>query len=269
MKKTKIICSIGPSTQNWDNFKGLVEAGMNVARINFSHATIEERELDESLIKSNTIEENIVTNKEITKTVTHGLSSSEVITVLPSTTEVNDTAGKEYTVGIEWSSEDYDSTKSGWYTFVGNYVNLPDALVNKYSAKITAKVFVSPKTSAEVKNILAEIENLNSDDYTLDSWNALTEAKTELENVLAEAYPTQELVDEKSNALKEAYNNLSKKHEDTPTEPGQDTPTEPGQPEPTPAAGCQGGCGGSILTSIFGVLTLVGSVMVLRRKRKE
>jgi len=51
MKKTKIICSIGPSTQNWENFKGLVENGMNVARINFSHATKEERELDESLIK--------------------------------------------------------------------------------------------------------------------------------------------------------------------------------------------------------------------------
>jgi len=51
MKKTKIICSIGPSTQTWENFKGLVEAGMNVARINFSHATMEERKLDESLIK--------------------------------------------------------------------------------------------------------------------------------------------------------------------------------------------------------------------------
>ncbi len=51
MKKTKIICSIGPATQEWEKFKGLVEAGMNVARINFSHATIEERQLDESLIK--------------------------------------------------------------------------------------------------------------------------------------------------------------------------------------------------------------------------
>ena len=51
MKKTKIICSIGPSTQIWENFKGLVEAGMNVARINFSHATLEERKLDESLVK--------------------------------------------------------------------------------------------------------------------------------------------------------------------------------------------------------------------------
>ena len=51
MKKTKMICSIGPSTQNWESFKGIVEAGMNVARINFSHATMEERKLDESLVE--------------------------------------------------------------------------------------------------------------------------------------------------------------------------------------------------------------------------
>ena len=50
MKKTKIICSIGPSTQKWENFKGIVEAGMNVARINFSHATLEERKIDEDLV---------------------------------------------------------------------------------------------------------------------------------------------------------------------------------------------------------------------------
>lgn len=51
MKKTKIVCSIGPSTQIWENFKGLVEAGMNVARINFSHATLEERRIDEELVE--------------------------------------------------------------------------------------------------------------------------------------------------------------------------------------------------------------------------
>ncbi|MBQ8472622.1 MAG: pyruvate kinase [Bacilli bacterium] len=44
MKKTKIICSIGPSSSNVETFKKMVEAGCNVARINFSHATIEERE---------------------------------------------------------------------------------------------------------------------------------------------------------------------------------------------------------------------------------
>ena len=51
MKKTKIICSIGPSTQKWEAFKGIVEAGMNVARINFSHATLEERKVDEELVE--------------------------------------------------------------------------------------------------------------------------------------------------------------------------------------------------------------------------
>lgn len=50
MKKTKIICSIGPATQKWESFKGIVEAGMNVARINFSHATVEERKIDEDLV---------------------------------------------------------------------------------------------------------------------------------------------------------------------------------------------------------------------------
>ncbi len=44
MKKTKIVCSIGPSSNDVDVMKEMVEAGMNVARINFSHATKEEKE---------------------------------------------------------------------------------------------------------------------------------------------------------------------------------------------------------------------------------
>lgn len=44
MKKTKIICSIGPASNSADVMEKMVKAGMNVARINFSHATIEERE---------------------------------------------------------------------------------------------------------------------------------------------------------------------------------------------------------------------------------
>ena len=37
--KTKIIATIGPSTNTYDSLKKLHKAGMNVARINMSHAT--------------------------------------------------------------------------------------------------------------------------------------------------------------------------------------------------------------------------------------
>ena len=58
MKKTKIICSIGPATNTKEVFKELVHAGMNVARVNFSHATIEERETVRDLVAWINEEEN-------------------------------------------------------------------------------------------------------------------------------------------------------------------------------------------------------------------
>lgn len=51
MKKTKIICSIGPSSCNPDVMEQMVYAGMNVARINFSHATLEEKQNVVSVVK--------------------------------------------------------------------------------------------------------------------------------------------------------------------------------------------------------------------------
>ena len=43
MKKTKIICSIGPASASVDVMEKMVMAGMDVARINFSHATRESK----------------------------------------------------------------------------------------------------------------------------------------------------------------------------------------------------------------------------------
>ncbi|CAM2969179.1 pyruvate kinase [Paenibacillus sediminis] len=42
MRKTKIVCTIGPSSESLENIKKLITAGMNVARLNFSHGDFEE-----------------------------------------------------------------------------------------------------------------------------------------------------------------------------------------------------------------------------------
>ncbi|GEK90966.1 pyruvate kinase [Alkalibacterium kapii] len=42
MKKTKIVCTIGPASESLDTLVKLIEAGMNVARLNFSHGDFEE-----------------------------------------------------------------------------------------------------------------------------------------------------------------------------------------------------------------------------------
>ena len=42
-RKTKIVCTLGPSTDKEGVLKRLIEEGMNVARFNFSHGDHEEQ----------------------------------------------------------------------------------------------------------------------------------------------------------------------------------------------------------------------------------
>ena len=42
MKKTKIVCTIGPASESVETLVKLIESGMNVCRLNFSHGDFEE-----------------------------------------------------------------------------------------------------------------------------------------------------------------------------------------------------------------------------------
>ena len=51
MKKTKIVCTIGPSSNNEETLKDMIAAGMNVARFNFSHGSHETQKQNLDLVK--------------------------------------------------------------------------------------------------------------------------------------------------------------------------------------------------------------------------
>ncbi|WP_121746490.1 pyruvate kinase [Streptomyces sp. E2N166] len=44
MRRAKIVCTLGPATDTYDQIKDLVDAGMDIARFNFSHGTHAEHE---------------------------------------------------------------------------------------------------------------------------------------------------------------------------------------------------------------------------------
>ena len=51
MRKTKIVCTIGPTSNNEETLRQMCKNGMNVARLNFSHGTHEEHKKNIDLIK--------------------------------------------------------------------------------------------------------------------------------------------------------------------------------------------------------------------------
>ena len=51
MRKTKIVCTLGPATDDEEVLRKLMLAGMNVARLNFSHGTHEEQKKRMDMVK--------------------------------------------------------------------------------------------------------------------------------------------------------------------------------------------------------------------------
>ncbi len=51
MRKTKIVATMGPATNEYKTLKSIIQAGANVIRLNFSHGSVEEHQANIDLIK--------------------------------------------------------------------------------------------------------------------------------------------------------------------------------------------------------------------------
>ena len=51
MKQTKIICTIGPASDNYETILKMTQAGMNIVRLNFSHGSHDEHQKRIDLIR--------------------------------------------------------------------------------------------------------------------------------------------------------------------------------------------------------------------------
>lgn len=57
MPLTKIVCTLGPATESPDILRGMIRAGMTVARLNFSHGTAENKRQTAALVRRLAAEE--------------------------------------------------------------------------------------------------------------------------------------------------------------------------------------------------------------------
>jgi pyruvate kinase len=58
--RTKIVCTLGPATRDPDVIRALIRAGMDVARVNYSHGTMNDREQTIHLVREIAAEERAV-----------------------------------------------------------------------------------------------------------------------------------------------------------------------------------------------------------------
>ncbi len=60
MPRTRIVCTLGPATDTAERLRALIHAGMNVARINFSHGTLADHERRVAMLRAVAAQENAI-----------------------------------------------------------------------------------------------------------------------------------------------------------------------------------------------------------------
>ena len=148
MRKTKIVCTIGPKSESLDMLTKLVDCGMNVMRLNFSHGNFDEHG---SRI-ANLREVMKTTGKKVA--VLLDTKGPEIRTVkLEDGNDVMLTAGQEFTLTT-------DTSVIGDHTRVAvTYAGLGDDLVAGNTVLLDDGLIEMTVKSVAGTNILCEVKN--------------------------------------------------------------------------------------------------------------
>ena len=169
-KRTKIVCTIGPASESLDVLEKMVKAGMNVARLNFSHGTYENHK---TLIKNI---RKVSTKLEEPVGIMQDLQGPKIrVGVLP---EKGINLKEGQTIFFDTSSVEYrENIIPVDYRVLHNFVKTGERiLLNDGKSEVKVKSVDGTKIEAEVivGGVITSHKGINIPDSNLDV-SALTE----------------------------------------------------------------------------------------------
>lgn len=143
MKKTKIVCTMGPAVDDIDVLSGLLKAGMNVARMNFSHGSHDEHkkriELVRQASKETGIPVAILLDTKGPEIRTRNLKDGKEVTLM---------AGQEFIITTDDIVGDNTKVSVTYENFVqdlklGDIILIDDGLIEMVVEKIEGNNVIS------------------------------------------------------------------------------------------------------------------------------
>ena len=148
MRKTKIICTLGPACDNEEMLKKMIKNGLDCARLNFSHGTHEEQKVRMDRVKK------VRTELGIPLPILLDTKGPEIRVRLFKDGKVNLVEGQEFTFSSNYDLVG-DETKVGLtYPDLAVYVNKPGIIILADDGKMSFEVL-----RVEGKDVVCKVLN--------------------------------------------------------------------------------------------------------------
>lgn len=98
----------------------------------------------------------------------------EVLEMLPSEMAFMTVSGKTMNCGVKWTCDNYNCAKTGYISFMGEFVDLPEGYINPYNVMAKIDVFIQPELDlSEINKLIELADSLDPNNYTEESYNGV------------------------------------------------------------------------------------------------